>query len=198
MSFQNTMDLVFATPIVTADLRHLGLSGLLEEAILAAGEAPEAPGLGNSSRSGGWQTPKTLGSWGEAAQALAHHVFALADIHTDLKNVAAPWSLEGWGNVVLPGGFNEYHSHGAAFWSCVYYVRVDDGAGGELTLFDPRAPLLAAHGLKVKAAGVQGKALIKPYEGLLVMFPGWLAHSVQPWHGNGLRISAALNLFRRA
>ena len=33
-----------------------------------------------------------------------------------------------------------------------------------------------------------------PRSGLLIMFPGWLRHSVRPFEGRGERISVALNL----
>jgi hypothetical protein len=29
---------------------------------------------------------------------------------------------------------------------------------------------------------------------MLILFPSWLTHSVAPWHGEGLRISIAINL----
>ena len=37
-------------------------------------------------------------------------------------------------------------------------------------------------------------ARIKPEPGQIVLFPSWLAHSVDPWEGDGERISIALNL----
>jgi hypothetical protein len=32
---------------------------------------------------------------------------------------------------------------------------------------------------------------------MVVMFPSWLLHSVEPWEGEGERISIAFNVFAR-
>jgi hypothetical protein len=28
----------------------------------------------------------------------------------------------------------------------------------------------------------------------MILFPGWLSHHVEPWHGTGTRISVAMNI----
>jgi uncharacterized protein (TIGR02466 family) len=88
------------------------------------------------------------------------------------------------------------HSHGASFWSAVYYVRAGDGERGRLLLHDPRMPALRMHApmLQFKDFGPEGMARIKPVEGQIVLFPSWLSHSVEPWDGEDERISIALNL----
>jgi hypothetical protein len=42
--------------------------------------------------------------------------------------------------------------------------------------------------------GPEVKAEIKPKAGLLILFPAWLSHSVEPWEGSGDRISVAMNI----
>jgi len=38
-----------------------------------------------------------------------------------------------------------------------------------------------------------GKEIIQPEPGLLIVFPAWLFHYVNPYHGDGERISIAWN-----
>jgi hypothetical protein len=42
--------------------------------------------------------------------------------------------------------------------------------------------------------GPELKAEIEPKAGMLVLFPAWLSHSVEPWQGTGQRISVAMNI----
>jgi hypothetical protein len=51
-----------------------------------------------------------------------------------------------------------------------------------------------APGLRFINMGPELKAEVKPKDGLLVLFPGWLSHSVEPWQGSGERISVAMNI----
>jgi uncharacterized protein (TIGR02466 family) len=186
--------LIFGTPIISEIISHPGLDEALEMAILTQ----EASSPQTNSTRGGWQTEHSFASWGDAAGALADHVFRLADAHTEMLDPDGEWAIEGWGNILKPGGYNLQHTHGSSFWSAVYYVRVDEGTDGALTFIDPRRALLQAYSnrLRMKTAGIFGKAEVKPEAGLLVMFPAWLDHAVQPWEGTGLRISVAMNLSR--
>jgi hypothetical protein len=38
-----------------------------------------------------------------------------------------------------------------------------------------------------------GKEIVLPQSGLLLIFPAWLYHYVNPYHGEGERISVAWN-----
>ena len=88
------------------------------------------------------------------------------------------------------------HVHGGSFWSAVYYVRAGEGEGGQLVLHDPRMPALRMHapGLRFKDMGPDVRAEVQPKSGMLVLFPAWLLHSVEPWQGDGHRISIAMNI----
>ncbi len=109
---------------------------------------------------------------------------------------AGRWTVDAWANVNEAGSFNLPHVHGGSFWSAVYYVNAGDGEGGELVLHDPRMPGLRMHApnLRFKQPGPELKALVRPKSGMMVMFPAWLSHSVEPWDGNGTRISVAMNI----
>jgi uncharacterized protein (TIGR02466 family) len=82
-------------------------------------------------------------------------------------------------------------------WSGVYYV---DGGNpepmprenGKLELIDPRS---GVNMLYIDKNVLDGRYLIEPIPGLMVVFPSWLKHMVHPYYGNGERISVAFNVF---
>jgi uncharacterized protein (TIGR02466 family) len=98
--------------------------------------------------------------------------------------------------VAESGASNAPHIHGGCYWSAVYYVRADEGEGGDLVFHDPRMPGLVMHApdLKPRAGGGEQQVSTRPAAGMLILFPSWLAHSVTPWRGQGRRISVAFNL----
>jgi uncharacterized protein (TIGR02466 family) len=192
---------IFATPLLVGKIADPSIRDGLEEIILA--RRAEDPGIRRSNIAGGWHSDLQLMQWGgDPARKLLDHVIALVNRNTTA--ISAPgrgaqnmsWMVEAWANVNENGGANARHVHGGCFWSAVYYVRKDEGTGGELVLFDPRMPTLAMHAphLRFRNTGGEREVRLKPEAGLLIVFPSWLAHSVEPWHGEGLRISIAINL----
>ena len=155
------------------------------------------PGLRLSNR-GGWQSTHDFPSWsGEAGLAIVRRALELATEHTVRADGSAPaWTVEAWANVSGPGAFNMPHVHGGTYWAAVYYVAVGEGEGGQLVLHDPRMPGLRMHapGLRFRNMGADLRAEVKPREGLMLLFPGWLSHSVEPWDGTGERMSVAMNI----
>ena len=187
---------LFATPVIVDELDDAAaLNAELEPLIL--GHRDKDPGLSLSNR-GGWQSKRDFPRWsGEAGKRLVEHATRLASAHTTQpRGRRARWSIDSWANVSDSGNFNMPHVHGGSFWSCVYYVKVGEGEGGELVLHDPRMPALRMHapGIGFKDVGPELLARVKPSEGLMVLFPAWLSHSVEPWDGTGRRISVAMNI----
>ena len=192
---------LFSTPLITDELPFAGkLNAGLEPLILAKRGGQAGHQLSNR---GGWQSEHDLLNWGgEPAKQLRDRALLLADAYT----VGPPpspgrsrWRCEAWANVSGSGHFNMPHVHSATFWSVVYYLRVGEGSGGQLVLHDPRMPGIAMHAphLGFRRVGAQGVFEIEPKPGLMVLFPGWLLHSVEPWHGTGERISVAMNIRAR-
>ena len=188
---------LFATPILVQDYEDDPLIKPLEEAILT--RRREHPGI-RRSNVGGWHSETDFGQWaGDAGRALFQRAADLAAAHTiDIKTGQSPqrWFTVAWANVNKSGDTNQIHSHGGAYWSAVYYVRLNEGDGGALLLQDPRSPAIAMHAptYRFRDLGPEEVASVRPRAGTLVMFPSWLLHSVESWQGKGLRISVALNL----
>jgi len=189
---------LFGTPLLVKQIADEDMRAQLEDSILA--KKVSDPGINRSNVGGGWHSDLKLLQWGGAAATkLLEHTVALVNANTqDVKadpEIQPQWTIEAWANVNEKGGANMRHIHGGCYWSAVYYVRIDPGTGGELVLYDPRMPFLAMHAptLRFRNAGGEREVRLKPAPGLLIVFPSWLAHAVEPWHGDGTRISIALN-----
>ena len=146
---------------------------------------------------------------GEAARALAYKAMQMADAQTvDAKSPEDSrfdWVPEMWANVSGKGSANQYHTHPGSYWSAVAYL--DDGyggsgdpaLGGELQLLDPRMPMIRMTAPDLRVLDSDGQAqqteiAVRPKTGMIVLFPSWLQHAVRPFHGDGTRISIAINL----
>ena len=203
---QQRLDL-FSTPILTAELPNAAaLNAALMEVIKT--ERGRDPGGINRSNVGGWHSKTDMVRWGgPPAEELSNFAISLASGH--MEDIAAAgkrdfrWGVDMWANANGPGELNQLHCHIGAFWSAVYYPdpggAAEPGKGGELMLEDPRYPGAYMNVADLVYRDGRGKAqhslhAIRPRVGLLVMFPGWLRHSVRPFQGQGERISIALNL----
>ena len=187
---------LFATPLVVDQLQDAdALNAALERTIVERRAADSGLKLSNR---GGWQSTHDFAAWaGAEGKAVIARAVELASAHAQRSDGRPPrWSVDAWANVSSEGAFNMPHVHGGTFWSAVYYVRVGDGEGGQLVLHDPRMPGLRMHapGLRFRNMGAELKAELKPRAGLMVLFPGWLSHSVEPWRSPDERISVAMNI----
>jgi uncharacterized protein (TIGR02466 family) len=102
--------------------------------------------------------------------------------------------IEGWVNILSPGGLNSPHDHPGWVWSGCYYIKVpagDSERSGNIEFIDPR--------LNVQAATVEGatcfasKFAITPRSGLLLIFPSYLQHWVYPNESEEERVTVAFN-----
>jgi uncharacterized protein (TIGR02466 family) len=105
--------------------------------------------------------------------------------------------LEGWINLNRAGDSNVLHCHPGCFLSATYYVRVPPGMqGGNIVFRDPRGPAVAMYetpGIDLPWVGTGTGIPFTPATGQLIVFPSWLEHRVEPFEGDGERISVAFN-----
>jgi len=93
-----------------------------------------------------------------------------------------------WANVSREGNYNKVHNHPGSMWSGCYYVctgapEPEPKFNGWIEFQDPRPGNIYG-----------GKERVEPEAGMLLLFPGWLNHYVNPFIGAGERISIAFNL----
>jgi uncharacterized protein (TIGR02466 family) len=112
-------------------------------------------------------------------------------LFADSAHTAEPmsWTLSAWANVNRAGHSNKLHTHPGATWSGVYYVDSGGEAeGSALYLSDP-APSRSS----TFFPNLTSNVMIRPAAGLMVLFPSYLQHGVQPHRGDRPRISIAFN-----
>ncbi len=197
------VSLAFPTPVYRhvwpgADAVNAGLRRIILE------KEKNQPSLGRSNV-GGWHSSEDLIDWphpeikalrGWVGQAVAEMTsFAIED------RGDRPFEVEvdggAWVNLSRDGGYNKIHNHPECHWSGVYYVCVGDRdpnaseGAGKIEFLDPR---MAATVVTPDGPDAPPKLIIDPVPGLMVVFPNWLYHYVNPFHGSGVRISIAFNV----
>ncbi|WP_158879768.1 TIGR02466 family protein [Rhodanobacter sp. L36] len=104
------------------------------------------------------------------------------------------FQLQSWINMHDRGGFNFLHVHEGCLLCGCFYLKVPKHSG-HLVFRDPRAGVV--HGA-IKGSVPNGYTDIHltPDAGLLVLFPSWMEHYVEP-HGNDEpRISISFNVVK--
>jgi uncharacterized protein (TIGR02466 family) len=196
---------LFPTPLVILQLDSQdGANERLKQRILARSESH--PSVLKSNR-GGWQSDTDFTDWagpdGAAMLAVASEIatkISATQTADGFAPAAFAWKMNAWANINRSGNTNDMHTHAGAYWSGVYYV--DDGGvevGGALELMDPRGvtPMMYAPLVRMGIKGcltAGGSETFQPKTGNMVLFPAWLFHAVQPYLGDGVRISVAFNL----
>ena len=101
------------------------------------------------------------------------------------------FKLQSWINMHDRGGFNFLHVHEGSLLSGSFYLKVPAGSG-KLAFRDPRPGVV--HGY-VKGAVPNGYSDIHlaPEAGLIVLFPCWMEHYVEPHDSDETRIVIAFN-----
>jgi len=124
------------------------------------------------------------------AAVRAHCALALGEM--GLTDPA--FELQSWINIHDKGGFNFLHMHDGALLSGCFYLRLPPGSGN-LVFRDPRPGVLNGFA-KGSGANACKEVQLRPEAGLLVAFPHWLEHYVEPHEGEIARIVIAFNALR--
>lgn len=182
---------IFPTTIWSFDLRFLSefFPGWLE--LVQDWRQKEPSPAGRSNRQG-WNSDTRVMQLAlfapleQAARAAFTHAFNEMQLSTPVS-----FRLEGWINVLDPGGYNLPHNHPNRLLSGCFYLQVPEPSA-PLTLIDPRPAvgLTAMPGLGPNCGGL---AHVAPYAGQLLLFPHWLEHQVEAHQAAMPRISIGIN-----
>jgi len=150
---------------------------------------------------GGWHSAANLHlgeELGEIRRIIGH---ACAGCATRLSFDFDHFELffqEMWLNKNGPGDFNKAHVHPNSLLSGAYYAKVPEKSGN-IEFYDPvRERVMCTFPVKQRTR-INSQAMeYKGREGLLLIFPGWLQHSVQPNRSEDFRVSISFNMgFRK-
>jgi uncharacterized protein (TIGR02466 family) len=207
MTMEKAVSLTFPTPVGRYRLPQAevaAINGELRRIILDRERAEPSQDYANA---GGWHSKRDLLEWGEPAIDLLrkHLLEAVEHIARSAMNLAngangrpielGPPTIRAWANVSRRGDYHRLHNHPRSCWSGVYYVSVGTSApsrplSGLLELTDPR-PFTEMVSMPGDPFGQ--KLAIPPAEGTIILFPSWMYHFVNPYEGDGERISIAFN-----
>lgn len=190
--------IIFPTTIWTHDLPDLlhmipGWRQRLDDM-----RAHEQQAKGRSTREG-WSGPKTLFDDAEfrPLREQCQQAFLVALRQMGVAEGFA-FAMEAWANIHDAGGFNQPHIHREAVLSGCFYLHTPQGSGA-IVFHDPRPGTLYS---RPWGSGVNtwSKVGMQVRPGMLVLFPHWLEHSVEPNQATEGRYSIAMNaiLPRRA
>ena len=118
---------------------------------------------------------------------------ALKDMNWDIVNqnvkIASMWTIINKG-----GAANARHSHGGSALSAAYYVRAPKNCG-EIVFYDPRPAPVYFHPKNNKPNPLNATVnSVNPVEGVLVLFPSYLDHSVNENKSDEERIVISFNI----
>ncbi len=194
---------LFATPLFSyADAANAELDRELAGRLIV--ESEDSPGIARSN-SGGWHSVPDLAQRPDPCyQDLMHRVVArvratFIELARD-QDVAVDqryrFAVQAWGMVMRHGNHALVHDHAEAHFSVVYYADAGDADlemfpdSGKLCFVDPRRAGSVIPGVDLFPT----QFAIEPRTGLLVMFPGYLQHFVQPYRGGRPRVSISCNV----
>jgi len=153
------------------------------------------PDLAGTSAGGSWQSGQDL-----------HHREQLVDLISCIDHTAQivlrflkvghdEIEMTGcWANIGATGASHAIHSHPNNFLSGIYYVHTHPGADS-VNFHDPRAQTAIIRPPVTELTSQNtDQVVVTVSDGMLLMFPSYLAHSVAPNESGKLRISISFNM----
>ena len=118
---------------------------------------------------------------------------SLSDMNWDISkqsvNIKSMWAI-----INEKAAWNQKHQHSNSDLSAAYYVDAHENCG-DIVFYDPRPARIYKHPI-AKAPNKLNATVnsIKPEPGLLVLFPSYLEHSVNPNMSNKKRVVISFNI----
>tara|TARA_R110000803_G_scaffold54056_1_gene110627 strand:- start:209 stop:796 length:588 start_codon:yes stop_codon:yes gene_type:complete len=98
-----------------------------------------------------------------------------------------------WVNIAKKGSFQEEHNHSSCLISGVIYINVNQQSGN----FQLMNPLSSESILLGEPKNFGNVYNINPQPGMIILFPGWMAHRALPSESNIDRISISFNIISK-
>lgn len=142
-----------------------------------------------------WQSGQSLHKRDEFLELVSYINEASATVLKYLKVGHDAFEITAcWANVSPPGAGHQMHGHPNNLLSGVYYARVQEGAD-TINFHDPRAQsgILRPPVTELTAENTD-QVVVKIGNGVLLVFPSWLQHSVDSNRSRDERISLSFNV----
>jgi uncharacterized protein (TIGR02466 family) len=190
----------FGTPIYQREIHDVAvLNNALRTHIL---ELEQVHPSQKRSNRGGWQFEIQL-STDVAVQTLLKNIRMVVNEFTSAEQAGTTqpdFDIVAWASINRRNHYNRVHHHiGGGFWSGVYYVAVPppDDQVGAIVFRNPTTQSILANTIFAPAPlrhQFKHQFEIFPTAGLLVIFPSWLEHFVDPHHSDQERISVPFDI----
>jgi uncharacterized protein (TIGR02466 family) len=148
-----------------------------------------------------WREPASL-----ALKQLMHRRLAEVILHSSNFGQEMLLKLkivcESWFHITRSGGYVRSHNHPQHSWSAIYCVDPGDPEpeydhdAGHLLFFDPRnsaGMFLDMANSELTSSYNFHTLRFRPSAGELIIFPSYVWHAVEPYHGERPRITVAAN-----
>ena len=142
-----------------------------------------------------WQSDRDLHERSELRELVSCLNDAVASVLDFLKIGQKDFEITGlWANMNPPDAAHGMHSHPNNFLSGVYYVRTHKGAD-TINFHDPRSQtgIIRPPVMELTAENTD-QVVVRVKGGTILLFPSWLAHSVDANKSDETRISVSFNV----
>ena len=142
-----------------------------------------------------WQSDQDLHKWDEFHELVSCVNDSVRHVLDFLKIGDEAFEITGvWANVNARGAAHRMHSHPNNFLSGVYYVQTHEGAD-TINIHDPRSQTgIIRPPVTELTAENTDQVIVTVKNGTLLVFPSWLAHSVDANNSDETRISISFNV----
>ena len=144
----------------------------------------------------GWQSPndiQTLPEFEDLCLRIVQVCQRIGDSQHFMPDLG--FNLQAWANINPPGASNKIHYHANCHFSGIYYVSLKAPECGSIFFRDPRVASRMLSYPAIKATDFTTEEVkMKPEEGRMYVFPGWLEHGVEENQSDEDRISIAFNV----
>ncbi len=145
----------------------------------------------------GWQSPnnlQTLEEFKDLNIRIIQVCQRIAESQRFLPNLS--FQLENWVNINPPGASNKIHYHANCHFSGIYYISLKAPECGSIFFRDPRvASRMLTYPSAEPTDFTTNEIRMKPEEGRMYVFPGWLEHGVEVNQSGEDRVSITFNVF---
>ena len=144
----------------------------------------------------GWQSPnilQNLEEFGDINLRILQACERIAESQHYQPNVVL--RHQAWVNISPPGASNKLHYHANCHFSGVYYISLKAPECGSIFFRDPRvASRMFTAPITRQTDFTAEEVRMRPEEGRIYIFPGWLEHGVEENKSDHDRVSISFNV----